>query len=985
MNSRKLGPAALLWVTILVVPAVALAGGTITGVVIDGFTGQPVRGATLSVEGTDISFPTGVGGDFRGEAPAGTYSVLVTKSGFEPQRVTDVVVAEGGNADFAVVILPLQGADAAPEMTADVSEEAVSDVIDGAGAPLAADEMVEGDLSAGDTQVAAASQPSDDVAADSGVFVGEITVEAAAAEESTEQALLVQRKQASQISDAISKQEMDKNAGGDAAGALQRVTGISVQNDKYVYVRGLGERYSNTTLNGSKLPTTEFDKKVVPLDLFPSKLLDNVKVSKTYSPDMSGDFAAGLVEIETLDFPNQRTLEISIGGKSNSNTTGDAFGQYVGGLSFSGSGGQSIPSSIPDDQFLARGTPFKPGFTPDELQQFGWDLIGAWTADNTAKNYVGSPYAGADPNLGFALTYGDTFGNLGVVISATRAHTYYHQDEEQSYYVLGAGDELQLTTDYDLATDDEGVRLGLVGNFNYKINQDHRLELRTIFTRDSKAQNRFFAGWDSDIASTITNYRVRYGSEEIASYQLGGEHFFSGLGAGGALLEWRGSIGDATNNSNLRETLYQNQGGVQVLTDESQSGLLLYNDLADDIVDGGVDWTQFFQSGNAYGSLKGGVAYYNRERDFSSRRFRFNFRNITGIDLTPIPDDIYIEENINPNGLEIKEETRSTDFYTANHDLGAAYVLGDVNLGKWRLYGGLRYEDSEIVVTTLQPFSPEATPFESIVTDQEFMPALSATYRLNANTNLRAAVSQTVNRPEFRELAPFEWTDVVGGRSARGNPDLVTARITSYDLRWEWFPDQFGVIAASVFYKDFTDPIERTLLFAVELQSTWINTPGATNLGAELEFRRDLGWIAQSLAPLSLQLNYTYVDSEISVGDDPIVTSTTRPLVGQPDHTANVVLEWAPPSWGTMVRVLYNYTGTTLYQAGGLGIPDVYQEPMDTLDLVWKQRLDFLARGLGLTVTASNLTNSQYELIGGFEQRYQRGRGLGLGISYTVF
>ena len=985
MKIRKSGPAALLWVMILVVPAIASAGGTITGVVIDGFTGQPVRGATLSVDGTDISFPTGVGGDFRGEAPAGTYSILVTKPGFEAQRVTDVVVAEGGNADFAVVILPTQGVETVPEMTPEVTEEAGPEVADGAGALMEAEEMVESDLSAGGTQVAAVTEPSDDVASESGVFVGEITVEAAAADESTEQALLVQRKQASQISDAISKQEIDKNAGGDAAGALQRVTGISVQNDKYVYVRGLGERYSNTTLNGSKLPTTEFDKKVVPLDLFPSKLLDNVKVSKTYSPDMSGDFAAGLVEIETLDFPTQRTLEVSIGGKSNSNTTGDAFGRYVGGLSFSGDGGQSMPASIPKDRYLARGTPFKPGFTPDELQQFGRDFIGSWTADNTAKNYVGSPYAGADPNLGFALTYGDTFGNLGVVISATRAHTYYHQNEEQSYFVLGAGNDLQLTTDYDIATDDEGVRLGLIGNFNYKINEDHRVELRTIFTRDSKAQNRFFAGWDSDIASTITNYRVRYGAEEIASYQLGGEHYFSGIGAGGALLEWRGSIGDATNNSNLRETLYQNQGGVQVLTDESQSGLLLYNDLADDIVDGGVDWTQFFQSGNAYGSIKGGVAYYNRERDFSSRRFRFNFRNIAGIDLTPVPDDIYTEENINPNGLEIKEETRSTDFYTAGHDLGAAYVLGDVNLGKWRIYGGLRYEDSEIVVTTLQPFSTDATPFESVVTDQEFMPALSATYRLNSNTNLRAAVSQTVNRPEFRELAPFEWTDVVGGRSARGNPDLVTAKITSYDLRWEWFPDQFGVIAASLFYKDFTNPIERTLLFAVELQSTWINTPGATNLGAELEFRRDLGWIAQSLTPLSLQLNYTYVDSEISVGDDPIVTSTTRPLVGQPDNTANVVLEWAPPSWGTMVRLLYNYTGTTLYQAGGLGIPDVYQEPMETLDLVWKQRLDFLARGLGLTVTATNLTNNRYELTGGFEQRYQRGRGLGLGISYTVF
>jgi outer membrane receptor protein involved in Fe transport len=193
------------------------------------------------------------------------------------------------------------------------------------------------------------------------------------------------------------------------------------------------------------------------------------------------------------------------------------------------------------------------------------------------------------------------------------------------------------------------------------------------------------------------------------------------------------------------------------------------------------------------------------------------------------------------------------------------------------------------------------------------------------------------------------------------------------------------VVAASLFYKDFTNPIERTLLLAVELQSTWINTPGATNFGAELEFRRDLGFIAEALTPFMLQLNYTYVDSEIDVGEDPILTSTSRPLVGQPDYAFNGVLEWAPPRWGTMVRLLYNSKGKTLYQAGGLGLPDVYQEPYSTLDIVWKQQLDFLARGLGLTVNLTNLTDERYELLGGYEQRYQRGRGFGLGISYTVF
>ncbi len=197
-------------------------------------------------------------------------------------------------------------------------------------------------------------------------------------------------------------------------------------------------------------------------------------------------------------------------------------------------------------------------------------------------------------------------------------------------------------------------------------------------------------------------------------------------------------------------------------------------------------------------------------------------------------------------------------------------------------------------------------------------------------------------------------------------------------------PDQFGVVAASVFYKDFTNPIERTLLFAVELQSTWINTPGATNLGAELEFRRGLGFIADALSPFSLQINYTYVDSEINVGDDPILTSTSRPLVGQPDNVANVVLEWAPFRSGTNLRVLYNYTGETLREAGGLGIPTSTRAHRYGRRGV-EQQLEFVAEGLALTITGSNLTNQEYELTGGYEQRYYRGRTFGLGVSYTAF
>ena len=937
MRSKLLGLVCA--AALIALPLTASAAGTVSGVVIDGLTGQPVRGATLAVEGTDLRMQSDIGGAFQATAEAGTYSVVVTKDGFEPQRITDLTVVDGEVADFAVVLLPSR--------------------LDAEGA--------------GESEV-----PGD------AAFAGEITV-TAEAEASTEAALLAERKGAAGISDAIGAQEMSKNTGSDAAGVLQRVTGISLQNDKYVFVRGLGERYSNTSLNGSRLPTTEFDKKVVPLDLFPASLLEKVTVSKSYQADQPGDFAAGLVELETLDFPVEPALELSLGADSNSLTTGEAFGEYAGGLSFSGAGGQPMPGGIPDGQ-LRRSNPFLPGgYTPEELETFGESFVGEWTPESMDRTYTGAGFDDAPYGQDMSLTYGATFGRFGVVVSGTHTHDYAHlPDDERTFYVIGAGGDLQVAKDYDFITDSENVRRGLVGNLNYRFSPNHKVELRTLYTDDATAESRFFTGFNDDASTDVRNYRVRYQDEEILSTQLSGEHFFEAVGEGG-LLEWRGTTSEATQDENLRESLYRQEGEEFVLVQESQSAFLMFNDLEDTVDEYAVDWTQFFTAAEAYGSVKGGFAFSGRDRDFSSRRFRYTFRGTTGLDLTLLPEQLLVPENIGPNGFEIREETRATDFYTASHEVTGAYAMADFTFGQWRVIGGVRGEQSEQEVVTFDPHNPEADQVVSTLDDDAFMPSLSVVRRIGDTTNLRAAFSQTVNRPEFRELAPFEFTDVIGGRSSRGNPDLVNATITSYDLRWEWFPNQLGVVAASLFYKDFTDPIERTLLIATELQSTWRNADSAENFGAELEFRRDLGFLSSGLQPFTLQLNYTWVSSEVTISDNEIITNPSRPLVGQPDQVYNVVLEWVEPSWGTTTRLLYNYTGEKVFEGGAFGIPDVLEEPVAMLDFVWRQDLAFLADGLGAKLSLTNLTDEQIELTGGYARTYKPGRGVGLSLSYTPF
>ncbi len=992
MKIKTLGPMALLCASLIVLPSPAFAAGVISGVVIDGFTGQPVRGATLTVEGTDISFGTGVGGDFRAEAPAGTYSVVVSREGFDAQRITDVVVKDGGVADFAVVLLPSSGSEeiaAVAEPDAQLKE-----------AVVAAEEEAEGVLDAGTTAVAdaavaaeAAAEPAPSAAADAGVFIGSITVEAAA-EDSTQSAILAERRSAAQISDAIGREEMSRNTGSDAADVVKRVVGISLQNDKFVYVRGLGDRYSNTSLNGSKIPSTEFDKKVVPLDLYPAGLLDKVKVSKSYTVDKPGDFAAGLVEMETLDFPLQQTASVGFSAASHSTTTGNAFGQYAGGLSFGGSGGQSLPDTLPRESLTRRNPLTGVGFTPEELQQYGRQILEAgpvWTADGGAARLPFAGSAGDAPlDSGFNASYGNTFGKFGLVISGTYDHDYRTTEEDQNFYRYSTSSpNNQFLADYyTFDRDVEKITNGIVGNLAYRISDNHNLSFRSVLSTISAAETRLQEGTSSDFGAEIRDYKVEYRNQETRTFQLQGEHYL-GIGALGSVLEWRAANSQAITDSDLRFSLYldRTNNGIFQLTDNAQSLFIYTNDLEDQVDDYAVDWTTFLSGDNWYGSFKGGLAYTTNGRDFAGRRLRFRPRSTSGVDLTQAPENILVPENISPQRWEIEEITRPTDFYTGDQSIGAAYAQLDWGLNRWRVIGGVRYEASDIEVVTLDRQNPDEPPITSLIEDRDWLPSLAVIYRLDQNQNLRLSASQTVNRPEFRELAPFRFKPIAGAFEQTGNPDLISATIQSLDLRWEWFPSSDDVIAVSAFYKSFTNPIEAVQVSGAALTETFQNADSARNQGLELELRRNLGaWLAP-LEPFTLILNYSFIDSQITLGPNTIQTNLDRPLVGQPDHVGNVVLEWLNPIPSSSVRVLYNFTGDKVAFAGTNGLEDVIEDARGTFDLVYRQGFRLFGADWTAKLAGENLTDERRDYSQGGEpwRGWDPGRkiGISLGVNFS--
>ena len=881
----------------------------VSGVVRDQQNALPLPGVPVSVAGTDLVVHTDVDGRYSLALAPGKYQLQVGMDGYQ-ERTIDL----------------------------DVRDQAVTV----------------------------------DVSLSMARYTEEVTVrgQAVDAATSTAEAQLIERKRASVITDNLGADEMKKNSDSDAAAALTRVTGLSVVDSQYIFVRGLGERYSNTTLNGAVVPTTEPDKKVVPLDMFPSGLLNSVSVIKSYVPDRSAEFAGGLVEIAPMNFPRRTVLDVAYKFGWNSETSGDALGYSGSGSDWLGydDGLRALPSAVPDRKVIRGGI-----FTPDvgvlrpDLEAIGESFANNWNLRRRSGR----------PQQTGGFTYGSRFGKVGVLASYTQAYREQEREERQVFYRT-SDDGLSIFSDYDMTFGTKEATIGAIGNLSLELNPSNRFTFQNFYTHSGSDEARVFQGFNSDIATNIRNQRLFWVEEELVSTGLTGEHFIRGLA--NSRLDWRATVSRAQRDEpDLREVLYEENAGEFVLADESQSGLRMFNALDDDSIDVAANWSAFSAIGGRPTQFKFGAQYVNRKRDFASRRFRFVPVNLSGLDTSLPPEQLYTAANIGPR-FEIKEETRTTDFYDAEQDTTAAYAMGDFALSsRVRLVAGARVERFDMVVNTFDLFDfsddPEVIPAR--IEETDVFPSANLVVSPRADHNLRIGFSQTVNRPEFRELAPFEFTDIVGGRAVVGNPDLKRALIRNYDVRYEIFPRADEVFAASFFVKDFSDPIERIIEPTAQLRTSFTNAKSARNVGVELEARRAL------TENLLVGGNYTWVDSTITLepAAAQVQTSLERPLVGQSGNIFNVFAQAA--AGPAVIRVLYNYFDERISDVGAQGLPDILEEGRGTLDLVLSARV----RRLNIRFSAENLTDPDYEFTqGGQTQRlYRLGRTFAVNFGFSAF
>jgi len=790
-------------------------------------------------------------------------------------------------------------------------------------------------------------------------------------------AQLIERKNAAVVSDNMGAQEMRANGDGDAATAMSRVTGLSVVDSQYVFVRGLGERYSNTTLSGSVLPTTEPDKKVVPLDMFPSGLLDSVQVAKTYSVDKSAEFAGGLVQIQPLKFPNRPVFDLSFGLGFNSISTGKSMPQSpLGTRDFWGfdSGTRALPSGMPSNKVVRRGiyTP-EVGYSPAEINAFGRLLDNRWTPVN----------ADGAPAQSWGATFGHRWGKLGVVASVNHSYKESHVEEQRNFYRVDEGTTLEAVTEYEFQTGTQKAQLGAVANLAYAFSPNHRVSFENFYSHTGKDEGRLFEGPNTENNQYFRNTRVQFIEEGLLANALGGEHFFRTLG--NSRIDWRVGYARATRDEpDLRETLYQASltaapaNRVFLLADESQSGFRMFNTLDDDTLDVSANWSVYFTANGRPVQLKAGPSYITRERDASSRRFRFIPTNIVNPDFRQTPEQLYAASNIGPS-FRFNEETRPVDAYDARQETIAGYAMADAALSdKARIVAGVRIEQFDLTVNTFDPFGLFVDKVTATLDNTDIFPSVNLVYALRPDMNLRLGYSQTVNRPEFRELAAFEFTDVVGNRSIRGNPNLTRALIQNLDARWELFTGTRNVFALSAFMKQFEDPIERVITGGAQPVSTFENADSARNVGFEVEASQAVG------RHLWVSANYTWVDSEITLTDTLIRTQTSlvRPLAGQSKNLFNAIGELTFGNFST--RLLYNFFDDRISDVGASGAPDIVEQGRGVLDLVVSQRI---ANRFNVRVTFDNLTDSEYLYTQGVEDQrvFKLGRTIAVSVGFSWF
>jgi hypothetical protein len=886
--------------------------GRIVGRIVDAETGRGISDAGIQVVGTTMGVTSGFDGRYAiTTIPAGTVTLQVRLLGYQPKTVTGLQLGAGATL-----------------------EQNIS-------------------LSAATVQL-------------------EMTVVTADAERGSVNAALDAQRNATGIVNAVTSEQIQKSPDGDAAQAVQRVSGVTVQDGKYVYVRGLGDRYTTASLNGARIPSPEPEKRLVPLDLFPTGLIQSVTTSKTFTPDQPGDFSGASVEIQTREFPATREISYSASVGYNSAATGKSIlaAPRVGSewLGFGGAE-RDVPAILAGSRNVIsfqRGDPM--------TNQVVNSLRNVWSVraeDGT-------------PNTSTSLSIGGSDAFLGRTIGYAGAVTYsYNQEvraDELRELPEAIGDnDVQPYAALRGSTGRASAQWGGLLNLSTLVGGATRIALNNTYSRTADNEARLMQGVVEDAEDLRS--MLRYIERTVRSNQLQVQHQ---IGARHA-TDWSVTSSGVTRREPDRaEATYTRQvsepgSPFRLLTGRGARRSFL--DLDESNVNVGANYRLEFGAPDRTHFAKLGGTFRSTSRDADNLAYGIS-TTLPASALELPPEQIFDGRFAGPSDsiFFVGSEVRSGS-YTADDQVAAGYGMLEFALGdRVRLIGGARVESGDLEVIT-HLTSGQTVP--SRVKKTDVLPSFAVNFRPSESHNLRLSASQTLSRPEYRELSETNNEDPATGIAFQGNPSLRRTLIQNADARWEWYPNAGEVVSVGVFYKRFEDPIERIEVgvsgVRESLQQTVVNANGARNYGVELELRKGLGLFGPVFDGLVLCTNATLMESQIEI-DDASNEDEERAMVGQAPYVVNAGLTYANTTGRLSATALYNIVGERI-TAAVPGRPDIFEQPRHALDL--SVRFPVIG-SLSGKLDARNVFDEPYEQLQDdvVRERYRAGRVFSLGLSW---
>lgn len=862
--------------------------GNLTGKITDESNSQTLAGATISLIELKKTATSEADGSYRfSNLVPGKYTLQISFVGFNTKKISEIEIVRGDVTTFNVTLVPMKGSlDAVVVTTTSAKKESLN-------------------------------------------------------------TLLVTRRNAPVVSDGISADLIKKSPDKNTSDVLKRISGTSVQENKYVVVRGMNDRYNEAMLNGFILPSSEPDRKTFAFDIFPSEVVDNITIYKSASPDLPGSFAGGLVQITTKDVPDKAFFSIKTTSGLNTQAVSNDFYTYPGSktdwLGFDNKV-RVLPEAIAntkthDFNALTYDDPAKKSALDRSFQN-------TWGIEKKAGSLLN---AGLQMSGGFnaKLSKTSSYPRLGGIFGVTYNSSFNYTQQDRTYYQ----DPTKANPDnVDFQFKDsqyvQNILTSALGNISFKINRNNKIFFNNIISLNSFDQMVIRGGsYNALSRPMIEAYSYYFVSNRLINTQIGGEHYLPGSKI---KINWTGYYTDLKRNEpDYRYVTYQRGSeydpyaavlayGGQLSTTES--GLRFFGGVRDYSKGANADVSIPFKLFKNNQSFKFGGGYYYDQRKRNIRFFNTNSPNNpteqSGQYIFQQPGSIFATSHFDVNeGLYLNEPELPENSYQGFVRNATGFLMFDNRFtSKLRLVWGLRLEDYRNQLTGLNA-SFEPTTFADIK-KADWLPSGNLVYSILPKANLRASYGRTVTRPLFRELSPQVFYDFFLNITYFGNASLVPTYINNYEVRWEHFFKNSQYYSVSVFFKQLKDPIEPRVFnpSAESLSQIYANVDEAKNKGIELEVRKDFGFFGKYFENLVLYTNLSLIKSDVSSADLVNTKNTSRPLFGQSPYLLNASLQYTEPKSNIAISFLYNQAGTRIWLLDAIYPNIVWEKPRPIFD-----------------------------------------------------